>query len=353
MRFFRTGTLGFTTLAVSFIKNKNETKNKYAYSDNLKFPTKLSVFTYNANSPSEDRYAIRENDGWNIVGVFDGHGGWQVAEFVEKTLVAQISESLVLVSVSDVNSIEKLITNAFTAVEKAYIEKIRPAYDLGFGSVASVGSCVIVAAQKDSTLIVGNCGDCRAVIGSKSNLTSESKFISTRVTNDHNARIALEEEKLRKEHPDEDNIIVCKNPHACYVKGRLQLTRALGDLYLKSTEFNAPKDSHRSRGRHIPPPYTPPYVGSAPDIFHVHLTTHDKFIILASDGLWDFLSDEQAVEIVSNCTDPKRAAEALVNNALDVAAKNCDLNLEELMNLPAGSQRRSRHDDTTVIVMYF
>ena len=48
-----------------------------------------------------------------------------------------------------------------------------------------------------------------------------------------------------------------------------------------------------------------------------------KFIILASDGVWDFLSDEEAVKIVSstNETDATKAAELLVIAALEQAAK--------------------------------
>ena len=88
--------------------------------------------------------------------------------------------------------------------------------------------------------------------------------------------------------------MVCKNPHACYVKGRLQLTRALGDAYLKYPEFNAPAGSHRSRGRRIPDPFTPPYVKSTPDIVHINIGKDDKFCVLATDGLWDFLSDQEA-----------------------------------------------------------
>ena len=90
--------------------------------------------------------------------------------------------------------------------------------------------------------IIANAGDCRAVLGTKSD--KGDKYFTTRITMDHNCREPLEAYKLRKAHPNESNIIVCKNSHACYVKGRLQLTRALGDVYLKSPEFNATPDRH-------------------------------------------------------------------------------------------------------------
>jgi pyruvate dehydrogenase phosphatase len=73
-------------------------------------------------------------------------------------------------------------------------------------------------------------------------------FSSTRITRDHNAREPAELLLLQQNHPNEPNIVVCKNPHACYVKGRLQLTRSLGDAYLKHAEFNGSPDKHRSVG---------------------------------------------------------------------------------------------------------
>jgi len=42
-----------------------------------------------------------------------------------------------------------------------------------------------------------------------------------------------------------------------------------------------------------------PYVTSDPFIFHVEITEAHKFLIIACDGLWDVVSDEQAVQIVS------------------------------------------------------
>ena len=163
----------------------------------------------------------------------------------------------------------------------------------------------------------------------------------------------LEQIYLKLLHPNEENIIVCKNPHACYVKGRLQLTRALGDLYLKYSSFNAPFGSPRVRGRHIPEPYTPPYVSPIPEINHFQLQSYDKFVILATDGVWDFLTDEEAVKIVASCgNDSKKAAYALVEATLERASSECGMTKSELMALPPGRKRRSRHDDTTAIVIY-
>lgn len=44
--------------------------------------------------------------------------------------------------------------------------------------------------------------------------------------------------------------------------------------------------------------HTPPYLTSKPEVTHHRLTSRDKFMIIASDGLWDMMSPLQAVRIV-------------------------------------------------------
>ena len=75
-------------------------------------------------------------------------------------------------------------------------------------------------------------------------------------------------------------------------------------------------------------------------------------MILATDGVWDYLTDDDAVRLVSQCEDKSQAASLLVETALVVAASESNLSIEKLKSLPAGRERRSRHDDTTAIVMF-
>ena len=205
--------------------------------------------------------------------------------------------------------------------------------------------------MKENHLIVSNLGDCRAVLGHEDG----NQIKSLAITHDHNCRLPLEKFLLQQAHPNEKDIVICKSPHACYVKGRLQLTRALGDVYLKYPEFNQPVLPHRSSGRFIPPPFTPPYVGSTPDVFHIDLSSKDKFLILASDGLWDYLTDQQAVDIVeaNYKKNPTEVSQILINTALSVAAQECGMSLDKLKTCPVGRERRGRHDDTTAVVLYF
>ncbi len=73
------------------------------------------------------------------------------------------------------------------------------------------------------------------------------------------------------------------------------MSRSFGDLRLKD-----PK----------------PLVISDPEIRVEELTPKDEFIILASDGLWDVISDQKAVEIVKKCSNVEEASRKLVETAL-------------------------------------
>lgn len=53
-------------------------------------------------------------------------------------------------------------------------------------------------------------------------------------------------------------------------------------------------------GEEVIAPYyrSPPYLSAKPEISHHSLTSRDKFLIMASDGLWDIISPLQAVKLV-------------------------------------------------------
>ena len=103
---------------------------------------------------------------------------------------------------------------------------------------------------------------------------------------------------------------------AWYVKQRLQPTRALGDAYLKYSEFNGVPEQRR-KGRHIPPLYTPPYITASPEtrVYSIDPERDAKsFLLLACDGVWDVLSNEEAVSFIAQDNgDRASVATRLVN----------------------------------------
>ncbi|GMP47011.1 hypothetical protein CsSME_00014954 [Camellia sinensis var. sinensis] len=95
-----------------------------------------------------------------------------------------------------------------------------------------------------------------------------------------------------------------------YPNGELAVTRALGDWYMKSP-FGSVSLS----------PLT-----AEPDVHQIVLTEDDEFLIMASDGIWDVLSNQEAVDIVCHGLmqhhHPKQCASEVVDQALGLRSKD-------------------------------
>jgi pyruvate dehydrogenase phosphatase len=105
--------------------------------------------------------------------------------------------------------------------EHAYREVARQAYDLGFPGLSKVGSCALLALVINDRLFVANAGDCKGVLFRTLSSTGDDggKLTAVKLNNKLNACSKAEQERLKREFPDDD-IFVCKkgNPNACYVK---------------------------------------------------------------------------------------------------------------------------------------
>mmetsp|Transcript_4560 Transcript_4560/g.6791 ORF Transcript_4560/g.6791 Transcript_4560/m.6791 type:complete len:541 (+) Transcript_4560:134-1756(+) len=185
------------------------------------------------------------------------------------------------------------------------------------------------------------------------------RFVAIDMSNDHNCREVRERERLERLHPNEKDVVICRvdNPEQCYIKGKLQPTRAFGDFYLKYSEFMRGPLEDAAAGRYVPPPYTPPYISATPEVqIRTMQKGVDEFLIMATDGLWDVMSSQEAVEIAGEQLrkrggNPAKASDVLVEEALRRAAKNHKLSTSQLKALKPGRARRSKHDDISVIVI--
>jgi hypothetical protein len=73
--------------------------------------------------------------------------------------------------------------------------------------------------------------------------------------------------------------------------------RSIGDAYLKKQEFN--KEPLLSKFR-LREPFDKPILSSEPSVVVQPLQPHDQFLIFASDGLWEQLTNQEAVDIVNS-----------------------------------------------------
>jgi protein phosphatase 1L len=122
------------------------------------------------------------------------------------------------------------------------------------------GTACVTALIIDGNLVVSNAGDCRAVISR--NGASEA------LTCDH--RAGREDERQRIENLGG---IVDLRHGVWRVQGSLAVSRAIGDSHMKE------------------------WITAEPDTRKIEITSDCEFLILASDGLWDKVSNQEAVDI--------------------------------------------------------
>ncbi|KAI5700852.1 hypothetical protein M8J76_010829 [Diaphorina citri] len=156
------------------------------------------------------------------------------------------------------------------------------------------GAVCCVAHIDGPHLHVANTGDCQAVIGV---LTDDNNWIAKKVSVEHNTDNVREVERILNEHPKNERDTVIRMER---LLGQLAPLRAFGDVRYKWSKELLQKYvvPHVGEQALAPNYFTPPYLTAQPDVIHYRLTPRDRFLILATDGLWDLLSPLQAVRLV-------------------------------------------------------
>ncbi|BAT84449.1 hypothetical protein VIGAN_04182700 [Vigna angularis var. angularis] len=203
--------------------------------------------------------------------------------------------------------------------------------------LAMMGSCVLVMLMKGQDLYLMNVGDSRAVLATHSGE-------SLQLTEEHSTHVKEEVYRIRREHPD-DPLAVTRGR----VKGRLSVTRAFGAGFLKQPkQNNAVLEVFR-----VSYIGESPYITCFPSLQHHKLNPNDKFLILSSDGLYQYFTNEEAaakVESFITMFPDRDPAQLLIEEALGRAAKRAGLEFHELLDIPQG-ERRHYHDDISIVII--
>ncbi|XP_003599394.3 probable protein phosphatase 2C 43 [Medicago truncatula] len=297
-----------------------------------------------ANTTMEDQSQIEvASNNALFLGIYDGHGGTQASRFICEHLF----KNLLRFANDNENDItEATLRNAVSATEEGFLDFAKMNYmhqpNLGY-----VGSCCLAGIIWKETLHVANLGDSRVVIGTMVN----KKIRAEQLTRDHNCNDEAIREELRAMHPDDPNVVINDNG-SWRVKGFITVSRAIGDAYLKRSEFTLRESFPKLEI--VPEPFTRGVLSAEPEMHTRVLTDNDQFIIFASDGLWDFLSNKKAAEIVRK--NPRNGiAKRLLSTALAVAAKRRKVTYRKIQAAATGRNnvsRRSFHDDISVIVVF-
>eukprot|EP01056_Protomagalhaensia_sp_Gyna25_P000574 Protomagalhaensia_sp_Gyna_25__573@NODE_126_length_5040_cov_41_993801_g99_i0_p2_GENE_NODE_126_length_5040_cov_41_993801_g99_i0NODE_126_length_5040_cov_41_993801_g99_i0_p2_ORF_typecomplete_len476_score78_73PP2C/PF00481_21/4_5e49PP2C_2/PF13672_6/2_7e16SpoIIE/PF07228_12/0_0053SpoIIE/PF07228_12/0_0048_NODE_126_length_5040_cov_41_993801_g99_i024413868 len=386
------------------------------------WPQPWALFQVNSNSPVEDRAFVSlhnikktfldealSTSGWLAAAIIDGHSGWQTAEFVQKHLGPKIEKYINALKDQylTAESVGKALTACFEQLDNDIKTRIDPAFNLGYCNVAKPGATTCCCLLSPTKIICANVGDSVAV------LCRNGRTI--RLSQEHNCGVPEEGEKLRRLHPNEADIVYNKtaaekkkkelagqarpelqlqggwmpqlaslsswvrvamepflpspqtssvgnNRPACYVKGRLQLTRAFGDFYLKESRYA--RDVQNAKLL-VDPPHSFPYVIASPDVSILDRDkANDEFLLIATDGLWDWISPDDACQFlrpllrkrlrVPDCL--AKLKEHVYEKWVEAAATSTDLaplvpaTIEKLKALSPG-ERRKRFDDMTIVLV--
>ncbi|WOG97567.1 hypothetical protein DCAR_0416908 [Daucus carota subsp. sativus] len=276
-----------------------------------------------------------------FVGVYDGHGGPETSRYITDHLFLNLKR-IASEQGSPTMSVD-IIRRAYEATEEGFSSVVARQWPVR-PQLAAVGSCCLTGLICNGTLYIANLGDSRAVLGRLVRATGE--VLAIQLSAEHNASIESVRQELHSLHPDDSQIVVLKH-NVWRVKGLIQISRSIGDVYLKKAEFNREPLYAKFRLRD---PIIRPILSSDPTISVHELSPHDHFLIFASDGLWEHLTNQEAVDIVQH-NSRNGIARRLVKTALQEAAKKREMRYSDLKKVDRGV-RRHFHDDITVIVVF-
>ena len=94
-----------------------------------------------------------------------------------------------------------------------------------------------------------------------------------------------------------------------------------------------------------------PYIKHLPEIKIYDLSESNRYIVLATDGLWDELNGRDVAKIIKENEGKEKIVDSLFRSALVHAANDANISYEQILNINPGSNKRSIHDDITVMVV--
>ncbi|MED6208387.1 hypothetical protein PIB30_044502 [Stylosanthes scabra] len=243
-------------------------------------------------------------------GVFDGHGrnGRIVSNMVNRNLSSLILkqksafERINNIENGDSNTLNNHVDNhkdpnnfeiwkeAVTSAFKVMDKEIKLQENL---DCSCSGTTAIVVIKQGEGLIIANLGDSRAVLGK----ICDEQLMAIQLTTDLKPGLPSEAERIRKCNgcvfalKEEPNIQRVWIPN-CENSPGLAMSRSFGDFLLKEHGVIA-----------------------IPDVTYYPLTSSDQFIVLASDGVSDVLSNIEVATIVWTTNNEEEAAKKVVEAA--------------------------------------
>ena len=272
-----------------------------------KFLTQAGKKEGNITKENQDTYLIEYKinglKDFNMFGVLDGHGyfGQKASTFVRDFIIKQITENKEITNLTSLSEIyHKLHENKYQIIKNAYIQAEKELQLAEFNCDFSGTTCVIVF-QIGHHLICSNVGDSRAIAVLKKE--GALKYNTVPLSKDHKPNNEKEKKRIIKKGGSvekffDDNSMI-DGPYRVWIKGErypgIAMSRSIGDL-VASTVGVIPE----------------------PEFIEMTINSELKYILIASDGVWEFISNEDAAILTSKAyegNNPSKMCSMLVKEA--------------------------------------
>lgn len=237
------------------------------------------------NSPNQDDFFVVQDVDFSLYGVLDGHGpyGHKVSNYVESKL-----PDCIITHPDFLTNPKIAISNAFKTIEAGL-----SSHTSSYIHAEQSGTTATVVLQLSDKLYIAHVGDSKAVV-----LTHiDGKLEVTYSTLDHKPDRSDEARRIN-ELGGEIRSQGSDSPLRFFQRGTnmpgLAVSRTLGDTN-----------------------YQPYGLSYEPEIAELDLTPATRYVVVATDGVWEYIKPEFAARMLNNVKDVHVAAERLVKKALD------------------------------------
>ncbi|SOV15895.1 protein phosphatase PPM8, putative [Plasmodium sp. DRC-Itaito] len=346
--------------------------HRLSYEDsNRIYEERLTGSKFYSLNDNEYKNFQTSNPNFLFAAVIDGHAGGTIADVARKSLGYYLKKELIERRINSKHgkgrerAIVSALKSAHLNLDNDLLNQSRDYFLNGTPKYARTGACSLSVLIDERNYYISNIGDSVGLL--------IKKHFYFPLNSIHNASEFKEKRKLLEEHPNEEDILVCKictrdfkvNNDAyefcktpfhllshhydnCYVKGRLQPTRSFGDFHLKNKMFAYSVDRTRL---FVSEPHSFPYISAEPDIRVLKKHPDDQFIVLMSDGVYEYLNHAQVINVIkTHGSSPERAAKELINTVLEAAANSNGFTMKQLLSLDP-SIKRNFYDDVSVVVI--
>lgn len=229
----------------------------------------------------EDAHFARTNLGeeledWNYFAVFDGHAGVKVSKLCSQNLLNCIIQTEEFRE----KDIIKGIHSGFLQLD----ERMRNVPELASGDDKSGTTAVCTFISREQ-IYIANCGDSRAVL-----CRNGAPIFSTQ---DHKPILPGEKQRIQ----NAGGTVMIQR-----VNGSLAVSRALGDYDYKSSKELGQCEQ---------------LVSPEPEIFVQDRHVEDEFLVLACDGIWDVMSNQNVCSFIHSRLSVTDNLEEIANQVVD------------------------------------